>query len=147
MKVILARDVPSLGKAGTLVEVKEGYARNYLFPRGLAVEATEGALRALREQQEAVKRRTERERARAHELAQALGQLVVGIRTRAGEGGRLFGSVTAEMIAQALRGKGVHVSRKQIELSEPIKAVGTYQVRVHLGHGTHATVRVRVEPE
>jgi large subunit ribosomal protein L9 len=147
VKVILARDVPSLGKAGTLVEVKEGYARNYLFPRGLAVEATEGALRALREQQEAVKRRAERERARAREMGQALGRASVVVQARAGEGGRLFGSVTAEVIAQVLREQGFDLSRKQIELSEPIKAVGTYEVRVHLGHGEHATVRVRVEPE
>jgi len=146
VKVILAQDVPSLGKAGTLVEVKEGYARNYLLPRGLAVEATEGALRAFREQQEAMRRRAERERARIRQLAQALEQASVVVRTRAGEGGRLYGSVTAEMIAQVLREQGFDLSRKQIELSEPIKAVGTYEVRVHLGHGERATVRVRVEP-
>lgn len=145
MKVILARDVPSLGKAGTVVEVKEGYARNYLIPRGLAVEATEGALRSFQEQQEAMKRRAERERARARELARALSETAVVIRARAGEGGRLFGSVTAETIAQTLRERGVEVSRKQIELPEPIKALGTYEVTVHLGHGLRAPIRVRVE--
>jgi large subunit ribosomal protein L9 len=145
VKVILARDVPSLGKAGTVVEVKEGYARNYLIPRGLAVEATEGALRSFQEQQEAMKRRAERERARARELARALSETAVVIRVRAGEGGRLFGSVTAETIAQTLRERGVEVSRKQIELPEPIKALGTYEVTVHLGHGLRAPIRVRVE--
>jgi len=145
VKVILARDVPSLGKAGTVVEVKEGYARNYLIPRGLAVEATEGALRSFQEQQEAMKRRAERERARARELARALSETAVVIRARAGEGGRLFGSVTAETIAQTLRERGVEVSRKQIELPEPIKALGTYEVTVHLGHGLRAPIRVRVE--
>ncbi|MDR7415731.1 MAG: 50S ribosomal protein L9 [Armatimonadota bacterium] len=145
MKVILARDVPSLGKAGTVVEVKEGYARNYLIPRGLAVEATEGALRSFQEQQEAMKRRAERERARAQDLARMLSETPVVIRVRAGEGGRLFGSVTAETIAQTLRERGVEVSRKQIELPEPIKALGTYEVTVHLGHGLRAPIRVRVE--
>ncbi len=145
MRVILVRDLPSLGKAGTVVEVKEGYARNYLIPRGLAVEATEGALRTFRQQQEAARRRAEREAERAVELARTLSGMAVGIRARAGEGGRLFGSVTAEAIAQALRTQGVEVSRKQIELPEPIKAVGTYEVTVHLGHGQHARIQVRVE--
>ncbi|MDR5710311.1 MAG: 50S ribosomal protein L9 [Armatimonadota bacterium] len=147
MKVILTRDVPSLGKAGSVVEVKEGYARNYLIPRGLAVEATEGALRSFQEQQEAAKRRAERERARARELAHVLSETSVVIRARAGEGGRLFGSVTAEAIREALRERGVEVSRKQIELPEPIKAVGTYEVLVHLGHGLAPRIRVRVEAQ
>lgn len=147
MKVILVRDVPSLGRAGTLVEVREGYARNYLLPRGLAVEATEGAVRALQGQQEAASRRAERERERARRLAQSLEQVSVVVRARAGEGGRLFGAVTAEAIASALRQQGFELTRKQIELSEPIKAVGTHAVRVHLGHGEHVTVRVRVEAE
>ncbi len=147
MKVILARDVPSLGKAGTVVEVKEGYARNYLIPRGLAVEATEEALRSFQQHQEAARRRAERELQKAREIARALSETTVVVRARAGEGGRLFGSVTAETIAQALRERGVEVSRKQIELLEPIKAVGTYEVTVHLGHGQHARTRVQVEAE
>ncbi len=144
MKVVLVQDVPSLGKAGSVVEVREGYARNYLLPRGLAREATEGQLRALEEERAARARKLAREQQRAAELARALAGRPVRIRAKAGSSGRLFGAVTAQQIADALRQAGFAVDRKQVELHEPIKAVGTYRVPVRLPHGQHAEVEVQV---
>jgi len=128
MKVILVKDVPSLGKAGSVVEVREGYARNYLLPRGLAREATEGQLRVLEEERAARDRKLAR----------------VRIPAKAGSSGRLFGAVTAQQIAEALRQMGFAVDRKQVDLSEPIKSVGTYRVTVRLPHGQQAEVEVQV---
>lgn len=144
MKVILIQDVPSLGKAGAVVDVREGYARNYLLPRGLAREATEGQLRALEQERAARERKLARERQRAVEVAHALQSRPVRIRAKAGAGGKLFGSVTAQQVAEALRQMGFEVDRRQVELAEPIKAVGTYRVTVRLPHGQQAEVEVQV---
>ncbi|GBD28939.1 50S ribosomal protein L9 [bacterium HR32] len=144
MKVILTRDVPSLGKAGSVVDVKEGYARNYLLPRGLAREATEGQLRALEQERAAQQRRAAREEERARAVAQALEGRTVRVRAKAGSAGRLFGAVTAQQVAEALKGMGFDVDRRQVELPEPIKAVGTHTVTVRLPHGLLARVRVEV---
>jgi large subunit ribosomal protein L9 len=144
MKVILIKDVPSLGKAGAVVDVREGYARNYLLPRGLAREATEGQLRALEQERAARERKLARERQRAVEVAQALRGRPVRIRAKAGAGGKLFGSVTAQQVAEALRQMGFEVDRRQVDLPEPIKAVGTYRVTVRLPHGQQAEVEVQV---
>ncbi|MCS7234434.1 MAG: 50S ribosomal protein L9 [Armatimonadota bacterium] len=144
MKVILIQDVPSLGKAGAVVDVREGYARNYLLPRGLAREATEGQLRALEQERAVRERKLARERQRAVEVAHALQSRPVRIRAKAGAGGKLFGSVTAQQVAEALRQMGFEVDRRQVELAEPIKAVGTYRVTVRLPHGQQAEVEVQV---
>lgn len=144
MKVILVKDVPSLGKAGSVVEVREGYARNYLLPRGLAREATEGQLRALEQERAARDRKLARERERAAHMAEALRSRPVRIRAKAGAAGRLFGAVTAQQVAEALRQMGFQVDRRQVELPEPIKAVGTYRVGVRLPHGQHVEVEVQV---
>ncbi len=144
MKVILVKEVPGLGPAGTVKEVREGYARNYLLPRGLAREATDGTLKAFKSHQKAVLERAERERFGAEQLAAALEQLVIEVPARAGEGGRLFGSVTAQDIADALVGRGHKVSKKQVELHEPIKSAGFYKVPVRLGPRIVANVDVNV---
>lgn len=144
MKVILLRDVPALGKAGAIKEVKEGYARNYLIPRGLAAEATEGNLRSLERQQRAHANRAERERSDVEQLAASLGRAVVEIRARGGEGGRLFGSITAQDLADELGRRGVQVTKRQIELEEPIKSAGFYKVPVRVGLGVVAHVDVNV---
>ncbi len=144
MKVILTQDVPSLGKAGSVVDVKEGYARNYLLPRGLAREATEGQLRALEQRRAAQQRRAAREEERARALAAALEGRTVRVRAKAGSTGRLFGAVTAQQVAEALKGMGFDVDRRQVDLPEPIKAVGTHTVVVRLAHGLVARVRVEV---
>lgn len=144
MKVVLLADVQGLGRSGDVVEVKDGYARNYLLPRGLAAEATAGRVRWMQEQQQARARRQEREREEAARLAAALQGLTVELRARAGEGGRLFGSVTAADIAEALAARGFAVSKRQVELEEPIKAVGVYTVPVRVAHGVVARVEVNV---
>lgn len=144
MKVILLRDVAGLGAAGAVKDVKEGYARNYLLPRGLARAATEGALRDLHQQQRTHRKREDDRQAAARELAAALEGSVVEIGARAGESGRLFGSVTAQDIADALAGRGYNVSKKQIELDDPIHAVGYFTVPVRIGPGVVARVEINV---
>jgi large subunit ribosomal protein L9 len=147
VKVILSQDVPSLGRAGTVVEVKEGYARNYLFPRGLAVEATEGRMRALRQEREAGDRRGARQREEAARAAATLSGRQIVITARGGDRGRLFGAVTAQDVAEALRRQGFDVSKKQVVLDHPIKVAGSHWVTVRLEHDQHARVRVVVEAE
>ncbi len=144
MKVILLKDVPGTGKAGTLSDVKEGHARNFLIPRGLAVEATPGALRALERQHQVVQHRADRERDEVTAQVQRLEGLVLEIRGKAGEGGRLFGSVTSQQIAEALAAKGYTVTRKQVELDEPIKVEGFYKVPIRLRPGVVVHVDLNV---
>ena len=144
MKVILLKDVPGTGKVGTLSDVKEGYARNFLIPRGLAVEATPGALRALERQHQAVQHRADRARDEVTAQVQRLEGLVLEIRGKAGEGGRLFGSVTSQQIAEALAAKGYTLTRKQVELDEPIKVEGFYKVPIRLRPGVVVHVDLNV---
>lgn len=145
MKVILFQEIKGLGKKGELKEVAEGYARNYLLPRRLAVEATAANVR----QQEALlQRRTERlakERADAEALRNQLEGLLLEITARAGEGGRLFGSVTAGDIAQALESNGFRVDKRKIELAEPVKSLGRFRVRVRLLSEVSAALEIWVK--
>lgn len=147
MKVILKQDVSGLGKKGEIKQVADGYARNLLLPRGLAEEATPPRLRQ-RENREAAARkkmlrREEEGRARAAELE----HLVLVCKVAAGEGGRLFGSVTAADIAAQLNRQGFDVDKKKINLAEPIKSVGRHEVTLKLGPGIKATVIVQVEKD
>ncbi|MDR7418933.1 MAG: 50S ribosomal protein L9 [Armatimonadota bacterium] len=144
MKVILLKDVPGTGAAGEIKEVKDGHARNYLIPRGLAKPASEGAVRALVDQQRAVQRRAERERHETEALIERLKGLVLEIRGRAGEGGRLFGSVTSQQVADALVKRGFDISRKQVELHEPIRVEGFYQVPVRVAPGVVVKIDLNV---
>jgi len=133
-----------LGRAGALVEVKEGYARNYLFPRALAREATEGALRAREVGQRADEQRRAREQKEAEDLATALSGLIVEIKARAGAEGRLFGTVTAQQIADALRRRGFEITKKQVELDRPIRLEGFHRVGVRLPTGRMVHLDVNV---
>jgi len=144
MKVILLKEVPALGKAGAVKDVKEGYARNYLIPRGWAAEANERSLRVLEGQQKVMADRARRERTESEQLASALETAVIEIPARGGEGGRLFGSVTAQDIADALVRAGFEVGKKQIDLGEPIKTAGFYKIPVRVGPGMVARVDVNV---
>jgi large subunit ribosomal protein L9 len=144
MKVILLKDVPGTGAAGEIKEVKEGHARNYLLPRGLAMPASEGAVRALTNQQQAVERRAERQRREIEELVEQLRGLVLEIRSRAGDGGRLFGSITSQQIAEALATRGFDISRKQVELHEAVRVEGFYQVPVRVAPGIVVKIDVNV---
>jgi len=144
VKVILLKDVSGTGKAGAVIEVKEGFARNYLLPRGLAAPASEGAIRNLANQKQAVDRRVERDRAEAAEAVRRLEGLVLEVRSKAGEGGKLFGSVTSQQIADALAKRGFEISRKQVELDEPIRVQGFFKVPIRVAAGTVVRVDLNV---
>lgn len=147
MEVILREDVKSLGKAGELVKVKPGYARNFLLPRGLAYEATEGnRKRILAESKARVARMTE-EKGAAEAFAAKLRAVSVTLARKAGEGDRLFGSITAQDIADALAKQGVAVDKRKIELEHPIKTLGSHAVPVRLHHEVQAELRVQVVAE
>ncbi len=145
MKVILAADVETLGKKGDVVVVKDGYARNFLVPKGLALTATKGSLR----QAEQMRRAREEAEAKVREAAQgrvaALEASPVYISARAGEGGKLFGSVTNSDIARALDEQlGQQIDRHDVRLDEPIRSLGTHSVTIHLHEGVTASVAVEV---
>lgn len=145
MKVILKQDVKGLGRKGELVTVAEGYARNFLLPRGLAVEASEGALRSLEVERSAERARQERQAREARALWERLNGQTVTVPARVGEGGRLFGSVTARDIAEAIeRLVGTEVDRRRVELKEPLRALGVFPVPVRLAPDLVAEVRVHV---
>ncbi len=147
MKIILTENVDSLGVVGTVVEVARGYARNFLIPKGKALEATPANLARFETQREQLTRLAEHEQETARELADRLADLILTIPQRVGESDRLYGSVTNAMVAQALEDKGFTVERKHLELAEPIKKLGTYQVTVRLAPEVKAQIQVEVVPE
>ncbi len=144
MKVILLAGIPALGRVGAVVDVKEGYARNYLFPRGLAREATDGAIRARETVQRLEEQRRAREQREAEHLEQSLSGLVLEIRARTGAEGRLFGTVTAQQIADALQKRGFAITKKEVELEHPIRLEGFHRVTVRLPTGRLVQVDVNV---
>ena len=146
MKVILVKDVAGLGAKGTLHDVKEGYARNFLFPRGLAVEATVSQVRAMENQSRSRQEKEVRRRTEAERLAAELEKTVVTVKVKVGEGGRLFGSVTPQHVADALQGRGFSIDKRQIELEDPIKMTGYYKVRIRVDQRLVARVDVNVTP-
>ena len=147
IEVILREDVKSLGKAGELVRVKPGYARNFLLPQGLAFEATEGNKKRIAAETRARGARDQAERAEAERFAATLGAVTLTLSGKAGEEGKLFGSITAQDIADALAAQGHQVDRRRIQLEHPIKTLGQHTVEVRLHPEVHAEVRVSVVPE
>jgi large subunit ribosomal protein L9 len=147
VEVILREDVPNLGAIGAVVRVKPGYARNYLFPRGLAIEANSRNLNALGHQKRVIGAKAERDRKAAEGVAGKLEGLMVTVRARAGEEGRLFGSVTNLDVERLLAAKGFQVERRRILLEEPIKQLGTFAVVVQVGRDVRATIQVSVEAD
>ena len=147
MEVILRDDVRSLGKAGDLVRVKPGFARNYLLPQGLAYEATEGNKKRIAAESRARAVRLSAEKSGAEAFAEQLGALNLTLGGKAGEEGRLFGSITAQDIAEAIAAQGHEVDRRRIELDQPIKSLGEHTVSVRLHPEVQASVRVTVVPE
>lgn len=145
MKVILQVDVKALGKKGDLVEVAEGYARNFLIPRGLAKVANESNLRALRAEQSQAAAKAQRELEEAKRVAAELEKAPIAVAGKTGGAGRLFGSVTAQDIAAAVKAKtGVQLDKRKIQLDEPIKALGTYRVPVRVHPQVEAVLTVQV---
>jgi large subunit ribosomal protein L9 len=147
VEVILRDDVPNLGKIGEVVRVKPGYARNFLLPRGLAVEASTKNMRVLEHQKRLIAVKADQDRKVAAGHAAKIEGLKLTITARAGEEGRLFGSVTNLDIERALSAKGITVDRRKIQLEEPIKQLGTYPILVQVGRDVKATVQVSVEAE
>ncbi len=147
MQIILQEDVEKLGTRGEVVAVKEGYARNYLLPRKLALEASPGNLKRLEKIRTTLAKRTATERDQAQKQAELLKDVTVSFSRKAGENDQLFGSVTAADIAEALAAQGFEVDKRRIELAEPIKVVGQYEVTAKLVHGVSANFKVTVSRE
>jgi large subunit ribosomal protein L9 len=144
-EVILLKDVENVGERGAVVDVSKGYLRNFLAPRKLAQPATKGALEAVRRTQEAADRAQEQTVAQARESAEQLDRTVLTIEQQAGDDGRLFGSVTNQDIADAIKeARGITVDKRKVHLPDPIKSVGTYQVVVEVTDGVTATVKTMV---
>lgn|SRR5690606_25844429 len=144
VQVILSEDVPNLGEAGDVVSVRPGYARNYLLPLGKAIAATEASVKQLEHQKRVIAEKVARQRKLLEaEKAKFDGQ-VIEIAAQAGEEGKLFGSVTAAMIAEKLAERGLEVDRRKVELAEPIKEVGEHSVVVKLHREIQATITVKV---
>ena len=144
MQIILQEDVEKLGSRGDVVAVKEGYARNYLLPRKLALEASPGNLKRLEKIRTTLAKRTATEREGAQKQAELLKDVMLSFSRKAGDNDQLFGSVTAGDIAEALAAQGFQVDKRRIELAEPIKVVGQYEVTARLVHGVTATFKVNV---
>jgi large subunit ribosomal protein L9 len=147
VEVILREDVPNLGAIGEIVRVRPGYARNYLFPRGLAVEASRKNVTALDHQKRVIGAKADRDRKTAEGAAAKLDGVTITVLARAGEEGRLFGSVTNLDVERLLAAKGFQVERRRILLEEPIKQLGTFPVVIQIGRDVRATVQVVVEAE
>ena len=145
MQVIFNTDVRGQGKKGEMKEVSDGYARNYLMPRGLASPATADAVNALKLKEKAKAAQMAKEKAAAEENAKRLSGVVVQISARAGQGGRLFGAVTSQEIAEALREQhGIEIEKNKIVQAEPIKQFGSYEVKAKLGYEVSGTINVLV---
>jgi large subunit ribosomal protein L9 len=147
MKVILLQDVKGQGKAGQIKEVSEGYARNFLFPKGLAKEANAANLNALQAKKESDLKKAQQQLEEAKKLAAILDETTVTIRTKVGEGGKIFGAITAKQIAEALEKLNLTVDKRKIHLDEPIRALGTTVVTVKVHQDVSATLRVHVQAE
>lgn len=148
MKVILLQDVKGKGKKGQMLEVSDGYARNYMLPRKIAMEATPDAINTMRMNDKAAAEKAARERAEAMETAKKLKEMTLVVTAKGGGAGRLFGSVTNQEIANALEEKtGIALDKRKIVISEPIKNVGVFTVSCKLGYEISAPLTVKIEEE
>jgi large subunit ribosomal protein L9 len=144
-EAILLKDVEQLGEKGTVVDVSKGYLRNFLIPRNLAAPATKGAVEAARKRVESEERAARDAVERAHEYADLLNKTVLTLSEKAGDDGRLFGSVTTQDIADAIQeARGIRIDKRHVHLEEPIKNVGTYIVSVEVAGGVTASVKTMV---
>ena len=144
MEIILRQAVDSLGHTGDVCSVSNGYARNYLLPRGIAYLATPGNKRRIEQERQRLEAAEESRRAGARELSEKLEQVSLTFSARVGEEGKLFGSVTSGDIAAQLAAQGIHVEKRQIDLHEPIKSLGVYRVPVRLHADVHPEIKVWV---
>lgn len=147
MKVILKEDVKNLGVAGSVVNVADGFAKNFLIPRNLAVEASTKNIKALEQARKKIEDEVRKAKDRAQELSNKLSSLTIQIQAKAGEEGKLFGSITNADISEALKREGYDIDRKKVVLDEPIKRLGTYTVQVKVYQDIVATVNINVIAE
>jgi large subunit ribosomal protein L9 len=147
VKVILTQDVSSLGKSGELKDVADGYARNFLIKQNLAVPAAGGAYRAWQHDIASREEKRKREREEAEIAAQRISSTTLTMGVKVGEGGKLYGSITAKDIADALGRRGINVDRHKVDLDEPLKTLGTYKVAVRVFPGLTPEVTIAVEPK
>lgn len=146
MKVILLQDVKGKGKKGQLLEVSDGYARNYMLPRKIAIEATADAVNTMRMNDKATQERIAKEKAEAMEVSKKLREMTIVVNAKGGGNGRLFGSVTNQEIADALKAKtGIALDKRKIVITDAIKNVGTYTVTCKLGYEITAPLTVKIE--
>jgi large subunit ribosomal protein L9 len=145
VRVILRREVSGLGRPGDVRDVADGYARNFLLPRALAVEASAHALKTVAQQQQSAKAKSDRDRSEAHQLAERLKALELSFSLKAGAQGRVFGSVTNRDIAEALAARGIQLDRAKIHLEEPLRSLGRHEIEVRLLPDVRARLSVTVE--
>ena len=145
MKVILTQDVKGKGKKGQMIEVSDGYARNFMLPKKLAIEATPDAINTMKMNDKATQERIAREKAAALELSKKLREMTLTVTARGGGQGRLFGAVTNAEIAVALEKQGIKLDKRKIVLNETIKNVGTYTATCKLGYEINAPLTVKIE--
>ena len=146
MKVILLQDVKGKGKKGQMIEVSDGYARNFMLPKKMAIEATADAVNTMRMNDKAAAEKAARERAEALEISKKLRDMTLTVTAKGGGAGRLFGSVTNQEIADALaKNTGIKLDKRKIVISDPIKSVGTYTVQCKLGYEITAPLTVKIE--
>ena len=148
MKVILLQDVKTKGKKGQMIEVSDGYARNFMLPRKLAIEATADAVNTKRMNDKATQERIAKEKAEAMEISKKLREMTITVTAKGGGTGRLFGSITNQEIAEALKASsGITLDKRKIVISDPIKNVGTYTVTCKLGYEITAPLTVKIEEQ
>ncbi len=148
MKVLLIKDVKSLGKAGEIKEVKDGYGQNFLIAKGFAKLATDEVIEEWKKEQEEMKKREAEEIARLKEIEKRLGEIKLVIKHKLGANGALYGAVTKEEIAEALKiQEGIEIDKKAIEIKHPIKTAGSFDISVKLGHGIHAHMNLEIVGE
>ena len=147
MKILLTQDTEKLGKMGEIVNVKDGYARNYIIPRKLGILATEKNIKAAENAAEKRAIRDAKKRENMTALAEQLNKLTIKFTLKAGEDDKLFGSVTSQMIADAIATKGYEIDKKEIDLQEPIKHVGNHFVQIKLGEGIEGRIKLKVLAE
>ena len=147
MKILLSQDVENLGKMGDIVSVKDGYARNYLIPQRKAIQATEQNILNIQAQAEKRQEAEAKKRADLNALAERLNKLTIKFTLKAGEDDKLFGSVTSQMIVDAVNSKGYELQKKEIELENPIKTLGNHFVNVKLGQEDESRIKIKVQSD
>jgi large subunit ribosomal protein L9 len=147
MKVILKEDVKKLGNMGQIVTVADGYARNYLVPKGLAVEASTKNMKSLEHAQKVIQEKAKKVKESMEEFAERLSKVTLVMKAKAGEEGKLFGSVTSMDIAEKLKNEGIDIDKKKILLEEPIKRLGNYTVGIHLHADINSRINLQVVEE